>query len=459
MDDHGLGPFPGLIEFEKVLRVMKGIASCPIDKTRVGIGDGSSVEIDRLAGIEQAIRDAGDGNGAAGRISKAVHDRHVAAPCHRSDTVHRAVAEAEAAARQADLPEHGGKRDQRKIRLFAVIGALQRPGSAQHHPARRDHLPERFKLTDRNAADIGRPGQRFHDPIGFAVEICAEFRASGRVSIEERHVGATGDQRLMGKPEHDCGVAVGARRDPGRLEPFRCITGKWRDDHEARAVRLCPFDKRRHVVMPGTSGCDAPILRIEPAESNHHIRMLCDALPTRRRMRDSARVADDMGQDDIGRTPAVVPDLIGEPTGRGEKTAHLRAGMMQPPGTRPSVGSAEHRGGTVIAVNALQFGRHQVERLVPADSDHLVTAAPVAVALALEEARADIRTVDTLIRIDQRGPGADHVRIGAAIAKGSCLGQPAVVDTGFKGTPVAEAYVAFARQGHSAAAARFTLKP
>ena len=43
-----------------------------------------------------------------------------------------AVAKAKTAARQADLPEHGGKRDGHPVRLLTVIGALHRPAHSNH---------------------------------------------------------------------------------------------------------------------------------------------------------------------------------------------------------------------------------------------------------------------------------------------------------------------------------------
>ena len=55
----------------------------------------------------------------------------------RADAVGRAVAEREAAARQADAAEHRGQRDRRPVGLLAMVRALQRPRAGDHAAGRR----------------------------------------------------------------------------------------------------------------------------------------------------------------------------------------------------------------------------------------------------------------------------------------------------------------------------------
>ena len=77
--------------------------------------------------MQQAFGDARRRDRAAERIGRRLHRGRAERERRLGDAGRRAVAEAEAAARQADLAEARRQQDHRPIRLLAMIGALQRP--------------------------------------------------------------------------------------------------------------------------------------------------------------------------------------------------------------------------------------------------------------------------------------------------------------------------------------------
>ena len=77
--------------------------------------------------MQQAVGDARRRDRAAERIGQRLHRGRAERQRRLGDAGGGAVAEAEAAARKADLAEACGQQDHRPIGLLAVIGALQRP--------------------------------------------------------------------------------------------------------------------------------------------------------------------------------------------------------------------------------------------------------------------------------------------------------------------------------------------
>ena len=77
--------------------------------------------------------------------------------------------------------------------------------------------------------------------------------------------------------------------------------------------------------------------------------------------------------------------------------------IMETPGTRPAVGSAENRAGAVGGVDPLQFRRDEVERAGPRDRHEFVATPPlIGPRPALEPATPHHRPGDPR-RVRQRG--------------------------------------------------------
>ena len=93
-----------------------------------------------------------------------------------------AVPETEAAARQADVAEHAGERDQHPVRLLAVVAALQRPRCVQQRPIA-GHLTG--QVGDRRRGDAGDglgPGRRLGRPVRVAEHVGRGTTRSPRCS-------------------------------------------------------------------------------------------------------------------------------------------------------------------------------------------------------------------------------------------------------------------------------------
>ncbi|MEY9590529.1 hypothetical protein ABIA06_002820 [Bradyrhizobium yuanmingense] len=95
---------------------------------------------------------------------------------------------------------------------------------------------------------------------------------------------------------------------------------------------------------------------------------------------------------------------------------HLALGVMEAPGTRPAIGAAEHGAGSAVVANAAKLVAEEIQCLLPADGDELVTAAAIVRARpALEPAAADCRLGDARLVAERAGKIVDDaVRIGIA---------------------------------------------
>ena len=117
LHDDGLGPPPGPHQPVQVLVVVERVAAGPVDEPDVGVGQPPAVEVERLARVEQHVGDPRhrDEALAPGSGPAAGPARGTGGPGWPTPFSGR-VAEAEAAARQADLAEHRGQRDRRASR-------------------------------------------------------------------------------------------------------------------------------------------------------------------------------------------------------------------------------------------------------------------------------------------------------------------------------------------------------
>ena len=102
VNDYGFGLPPGAQQLVDILVMVEGVATGPVNQSNVRVLVGFSVEVEPLARPQKHVADPGDGNEAFHGIAAlrerfGGHDRVVL-----PDGVHRAVAEADAAPRQAE---------------------------------------------------------------------------------------------------------------------------------------------------------------------------------------------------------------------------------------------------------------------------------------------------------------------------------------------------------------------
>src|SRR3546814_5303205 len=90
------------------------------------------------------------------------------APARRAHARLAAIAEAVAAAGQADLPQHRRQHDRHPERLLAMVAALERPGGGDHGAAARHAAGEVADRLRGQAADAGRPVGVLRHAVGRA---------------------------------------------------------------------------------------------------------------------------------------------------------------------------------------------------------------------------------------------------------------------------------------------------
>ena len=196
--DDGLRPAERGAQLVGVLVMVERIAARPVHQLDVRIGAGAAVEVVRLAGMQQALRDPRRRNGAVERIGRGLHARRAERRRRFGDAGRGAVTEAEAAARQADLAETRGQQQHRPIGLLAVIGALQRPRGADHGAVRRHAPRQRADGVGGDAGDRRRPVGVLRLAVAFAHDVGAHALEAGAVAIKKVRDRAAGSRSMYG---------------------------------------------------------------------------------------------------------------------------------------------------------------------------------------------------------------------------------------------------------------------
>ena len=60
VDHDRLGPLPGIDQAVEILVVMERVAATPVNEADIGVGEGLAVVVERLARVQQHVRDTGD---------------------------------------------------------------------------------------------------------------------------------------------------------------------------------------------------------------------------------------------------------------------------------------------------------------------------------------------------------------------------------------------------------------
>ena len=438
MHDHGFRARPGAAQAIDVLMVVERVAAGPVDQPDIGIGPALAVEIVGSAGVEQHVGDARDRNEVADRILALRQRRPAYLRGGESDAVDRSVAEAEAAARQADLAEHGGERDRHPVGLLAMLGALQRPGHHDHGPRRR-HAPR--ELLDPSRVDTGDrcgPGGILRGAVRFARHIGREAVVAGGVAVEEFAIDeAVADQRMR-NAEHQRDVGIGPQSDPFGLGIAHGVVADRADRDELRARRLRGVQRLPEDMARYAAGTHLRILLRQPAEHDDQPGMGGDHRQARVLRDEAALVADDMRKDRVGGGVAVVLHRADIAADRIQETVDLALRVMKASSARPAVGPAIDRAIAARLPHPCEFRRRDVERFVPVDLDEgLGTASRASCRMPLLQKRPPHRGPQDTARAVQRVDHSVGDRRGVGIdvdRRQPC--QPAVLEPGLVGAPV-----------------------
>ena len=121
---------------------------------------------------------------------------------------------------------------------------------------------------------------------------------------------------------------------------------------------------------------DLRVLQRQAAEGDDQLGVLCDLVPVRSRGVDRVGAAPDhVREDDLHGRAAVAVDRGGVAAVAVEEAVQQALRVMEAPGAAPAVGAAVDGGVAVLALDARELARGQVERLVPADLDEGVLSA------------------------------------------------------------------------------------
>ena len=184
----------------------------------------------------------------------------------------RAVAEAEAAARQADAAEHGGERDRHPVGLLAVMRALQRPraGDEAAHVRRRG-------ARDRGSSSAGTPqiaGGPFGG-LGDAVVVAQQIalrsgrsRCSSARGIPRRDA-ARSPACAPSRASAPCRCSAGSESIARRGMPGRPIERAHHDEFDARLLGAAQPGLQH--MRAGAAGGDLRVLQRQAAERDDQL--------------------------------------------------------------------------------------------------------------------------------------------------------------------------------------------
>ena len=218
--------------------------------------------------------------------------------------------------------------------------------------------------------------------LGLTVPLTHEVGAEGvepdTILVQECWVVEALVKQHVGQTQHQCGVGVGVRRQPFRLEEVRGVVLYGADVHELDAVLLATLEPTACGMLAQAPGADLSILERESPETHHKLRMPGDHRPRGGFAADGRpAVSKDMGDDDFPRRKAVGvhrPDIAAQLV---QEAVELALSVVETTRGGPAVGAAEDSRVPEGLPYSPQLAGHQVKRLVPAHGNEgLRTAAP-----------------------------------------------------------------------------------
>ncbi len=417
--------------------VVKGVPAAPVHEPDPRVGQALPVEVEGLARLEQHVGQAGERDGGAHRVRPLGQGGGMAPEGRAADVAERAVAAAESAAREPDLPEHRRQRDHHPRRLLAVLSSLEGPVRVDERPARRHPARER---PDRRRGDPGdplRPLGRLGRPVVRATEVALEAVEARAVAPEELAVRALlGDERV-GEAQHERDVGTGDDREPLGVQELGQVV-----PHRAHQDELGPAGPHGAQVVPERVAARAPgahhrVLERDAPEADEELGVALDHGPRSGAVQVAPHVAQHVGHDH-GQGAVTVRVLPAhEAAETVEEAVELALRVVEAPRAGPSVGASVHRLAAVGVVDAPELSRQEIDGGRPADRhEGLGAPAPVGSRAAVEPAGADHRLRDARAVTEAPGDVAEERRRVRVLAVGVDRDDGAVLDLRLEGAPV-----------------------
>ena len=433
----GFGPGPGLGQAVQILMVMIGVAARPIDHPHIGIAAGLPLIGELRAGVLQHVGNPGNRDETVVRLDPLRDRGRTSGVQMHPHPAQTAIAIADPAPRQADLPGQRRQSQRRPIGLFAMAGALQAPAQG-HHGAGVNHGGGQIAdAIRRNAADRRGPVGGFHRPIRLAAQIGQPLVRPAGAAVQKRPVLAPGAQDFAGHAQQQRGIGVRPDRPPLAGHPVRQIVAQGRDqDHPHPAVG----DLAQIAFQP--MGADPACLGLRGARgqrTKHHQRpgMLDDTVQRIGIAPAGRIIAQHMAQDHRPRGNRIGVHMAGIAAHQIEHPLEQRGRMMEPPAGCPAIAAREDGIVAMIARHAADLPGHHVQRLVPGHGHKgLVPPAPP-VAAPRQPTLAHHRAQHAPVRPRPVGHRLDHRRRRGVLRQGLDTDNPAILDQNSIAAPMA----------------------
>jgi hypothetical protein len=214
-------------------------------------------------------------------------------------------------------------------------------------------------------------------------------------------------QQGMGQRQHQCGVGVRPDRNPLRSEKVRDIRLERAHDREGDACIPGTLEPGLQHVRTAAAGGDLGVLERQAAERQDELGVGNQSGPVGDLPGHRLIGADHVRQQELGRTPAVIADLVDATAAEKQEPAHQRPSLMQATSGRPAIGAAEDAAGAVLSAHPRDLVGHQFERLVPR---HLVEGVGAGARAPVMPAVTDRRPGDAQRRMHHVGNRRQHRR-------------------------------------------------
>ena len=286
------------------------------------------------------------------------------------------------------------------MRLLAVMLALHRPAAGEHGATAGEAMRQVADRGGRHVTDRRRPFRRLRRVVCLAEQIRQEAVEAGGVVLEELLVVQLLGVQRVGDAEHQRDIGLRPRCDPLGTE-IRTGLGTHRIDADHLLAGRLERGKAVICAMIGDAVADLIGGDRVCTPDHQQLGVLCDNWPNGLLLVYLER-ANNVRHDDLRRAGRIIAGAVHEAALQVHHAAQQCLAVVQAPGTHPAIGAGKRAGGAIFLFDALQFGDHEVERLVPGDADKITaaTAGDIRTRALFEECAAHHWILDARRRVD-----------------------------------------------------------